>query len=40
MLDHLDTALTALGALAALAQLALDTHRARNSARKNEDQER
>ncbi|MEU8445798.1 hypothetical protein AB0F05_35790 [Streptomyces microflavus] len=40
MLDHLNTALAALGALAALAQLALDAHRARNSDRKNDDQER
>ncbi|MEV7253486.1 hypothetical protein [Streptomyces cyaneofuscatus] len=41
MLDHLNTALAALGALAALAQLALDVHHARNSDRKNkDDQER
>ncbi|MEW2071393.1 hypothetical protein [Streptomyces sp. NPDC007346] len=37
MLDHLNTALAAIGALTALAQLALDAHRARNSDRKNED---
>ncbi|MFT9671198.1 hypothetical protein ACMZ5F_25235 [Streptomyces rhizosphaericola] len=37
MLDHLNTAIAAIGALAVLAQLALDAHRAGNSARKNED---